>query len=147
TPQDRARVVAQINLTPPEGAQGPELAGVAQIREQGGQRVVVLGAEGFERARRDPPRFYAVWLYQSQEKARFLGFPDPQPGRNGRMVTQFEYPRDAREYERLVITQESEDEPSAPGQILLSGPLEGTPVNEGAGGAETAPGTTPGEGG
>ncbi len=133
------RVVAQINLLPPEGSEGGELAGVAQIAEQGGQRAVILGAQGFEPARQDPPRFYAVWLYKSQDKARRLGFPDPQPGRRGRMTTSFAYPRDADQFDRLVITQETSANPRQPGQILLTGPLEGTPVQGGGGGTQTAP--------
>ena len=137
-PADAPKVVAQINLTPPEGSGGGQgRAGVAQIAEQGGQRAIALVAEGFQAARRNPPRFYALWVYKSQDKARRLGFPDPQPGKDGRLAAQFAMPEDAREYDQLIITQESARDPKQPGTILLSGPLEGTPVS--GGGTSTAP--------
>ncbi|HEX8119677.1 MAG TPA: hypothetical protein VF549_00295 [Solirubrobacteraceae bacterium] len=140
TQQGQPKVVAQINLTPPEGSGGKQ-AGVAQIAEQDGQRAVALVAEGFQPARKDPPRYYAIWVYKSQTSARRLGFP-PQPDKQGRLATSFAYPKDASKFDRLVVTQESEDDPKQPGKILLSGPLQGTPVSTG-GGTTTAPSTTP----
>ena len=138
-PAGQPQVQAQINLLPPEGG-SEKLAGVAQIRTQGDVRFAALVAEGFERARENGP-FYAIWLYTSQDKAKRLGFP-PQPGRNGRIATSFELPKDANEFDRLVITRETEQSPRQPGPILLSGPIEGTPVNA-EGGASTGTQTTP----
>ena len=135
--QPAPQVQAQINLVPPEGSDS-RAAGVAQIAEQEGVRAVALVAEGFRRATKQ--RFYAIWVYSSQEKARRLGFPNPQPGKDGRIATSFPYPKDAGEFEQLVITQESDREPSQPGRILLAGPLEGTPVPEGT--ATAPPETT-----
>jgi hypothetical protein len=126
-PADRPQIERQINLLPPEGTD-TDAAGVAQVAQQGGRRVVALVAEGFARARENGP-YYAIWLYTSEDKAKFLGFPNPQPGKNGRMTTQFELPRDADDYERLVVTRETEQQPKRPGQILVSGPVEGVPVN------------------
>ena len=137
TNSTESRVIAQINLVPPEGSGDGRLAGVAQIRSQDAVRFVALVAQGFEQARRGGP-FYAIWLYTSQDRARRLGFP-PQPGEDGRIATSFEYPRDAADYELLVITRETRREPQQPGEILLQGPIEGTPVNEGGGGTETSP--------
>jgi hypothetical protein len=131
------QVERQINLTPPEGS-GGRAAGVAQVARQGDQRAIALVAEGFPRARENGP-FYAIWLYTSQDKAKRLGFP-PQPGKEGRIATSFELPKDADEYERLVITRETEQQPRQPGEILLSGPVEGTPVQ---GGASTGAATSP----
>ena len=141
TPGDGPQVEAQINLEPPEGAADADLAGVAQIARQGDKRAVALVAEGFPRATKE--RFYAIWLYTSAEKARRLGFP-PQPGKNGRIATSFEMPADADDYENLIITQETQEQPEQPGTILLSGPLEGTPVT--GGGTSTEPATTTGSG-
>lgn len=135
TQESRPRAVAQINLTPPEGV-GGKLAGVAQVFEQGDKRTIVLVAEGLRRATEQ--RFYAIWIYKSPEQARRLGFP-PQPNRRGQLATQFDYPDDARDYDQLIVTQESDRAPKQPGRILLSGPLQGTQVT----GAETAPSTTP----
>jgi sigma-70-like protein len=139
TPQGQPKVVAQINLVPPEGSGGKQ-AGVAQIAEQAGTRAVALVAEGFQAARKNPPRYYAIWVYKSQDNARRLGFP-PQPDKQGRLATSFAYPKDANKFDSLIVTQESEDDPKQPGKILLSGPLQGTPVS--AGETSTAPTTAP----
>jgi hypothetical protein len=135
---DRVRFERQINLLPPEG-QESDLAGAALVASQGNRRVVQLLAQGFPRARESGP-FYAIWLYSNQDKAKRLGFP-PQPGRNGRIQTQFFLPRDADDYEQLVITRETEQSPDRPGTILIAGPVEGVPVQDQPGqtGTTTSP--------
>lgn len=138
-PSGQPQVEAQINLTPPEGSES-RAAGVAQVARQGDRRAIALVAEGFQRARENGP-FYAIWLYTSQDKAKRLGFP-PQPGRNGRIATSFELPDDAEEYENLIITRETEQQPRQPGEIVLSGPIEGTPVNDQQGGGASTGTTT-----
>ena len=139
TQAGQPKIQAQINLLPPEGS-GSKAAGVAQIAEQAGTRAIAMVAEGFPKATKS--RFYAIWIYKSQDKARRLGFP-PQPDNKGRIATSFPYPKDAADYDRLIITQESQQSPQKPGKILLSGPLEGTPVSDTGGGTSTAPTTTP----
>ena len=137
---DAGRPAAGRGPDQPRAARGRpdnDLAGVAQIARQGNKRAVALVAEGFPRATKE--RFYAIWLYTSAEKARRLGFP-PQPGKDGRIATSFEMPGDADDYENLIITQETQQQPEQPGTILLSGPLEGTPVT--GGGTSTEPATT-----
>jgi hypothetical protein len=138
---DRIQFERQINLLPPGGDTNTGLAGVAQIARQGDKRAVVLIAEKFPRARESGP-FYAIWLYTSQDNAKRLGFP-PQPGRRGRIQTSFELPGDADDYEQLVITRETEQQPRQPGEILLAGPVEGTPVNDQQGGGSTGTSTSP----
>ena len=135
-------VLLAVNLLGDDEEGGNEkLKGVARVAEQDGARAVVLIAQGFPAARENPPRFYAVWLYKDQQNAERLGFPDPQPGKNGRLETGFAYPEDADKFDRLVITQESEEAPREPGRILLSGPLKGTPIS----GNEGDPSATTGE--
>jgi hypothetical protein len=133
-PAGQPKVVAQINLTSPEGNRN--IRGVAQIAEQQGTRAIALVAEGFPKATKT--RFYAIWVYQSPEKARRLGFP-PQPDGKGRIATSFPYPKDAKDFEQLIVTQESQQQPQRPGKILLSGPLQGTPVS----GTATGPAAEP----
>jgi Sigma-70, region 4 len=115
------QVEAQVNLTPPEGGDS-NAAGVAQIARQGNQRAVALVAQGLPAANRS--RFYAIWLYTSQTQAQFLGFPNPQPERNGRIETGFGLPNDANRYRELVITRETQERPRRPGTIVLRGRLE-----------------------
>jgi hypothetical protein len=127
--QEPPPITAQINLTKPEGSGGGDRAGVAQIAEQDGKRVVVLVAEGFRPARENPPRFYAIWVRSAEGESRRLGFPPP-PDKQGRIATSFPYPDDAERFRDLIITQETQNDPKQPGTVLLSGPIEGTPVNQ-----------------
>jgi hypothetical protein len=137
-------VEAQINL---RAQGGGDQAGVAQIARQSGRRAVALVAQGLPAARENPPRFYAIWLYTSPSKARFLGFPDPQPAQNGRIETGFALPGNAGEFEELVVTRETQQEPRRPGTIVLRGPLEGSPQaaqsGQGAPEGQAAPGARP----
>jgi hypothetical protein len=119
--QAQPQVEAQINLTPPEGSSS-EAAAVAQIARQGDQRAVALVAQGLERANEN--RFYAIWLYTSPSRAKFLGFPNPQPTSNGRMETGFALPGDANRYQELVVTRETQEQPKRPGTIVLRGRLQ-----------------------
>lgn len=119
--QAQPQVEAQINLTAPEG-QGGDAAAVAQIARQGDQRAVALVAQGLPQANRE--RFYAIWLYSSADKAKFLGFPNPQPTKDGRMETGFPLPEDAGQYTDLIVTRETQEQPKQPGTIVLRGKLE-----------------------
>ena len=118
--QAEPQIEAQVNLTSPERVRG-RLA-VAQIARQGDQRAVALVAQGLPAA--TEKRFYAIWLYSSQTKAKRLGFPNPQPTSNGRMETGFPLPEDADQYTDLVVTRETQDAPKQPGPIVLRGKLQ-----------------------
>jgi hypothetical protein len=111
----------QINLAPPEGA-GGDAAGVAQVASQGGERAVALVAQGLQAA--NNKRFYALWLYTDQSKFKFLGFPNPQPNKDGRIETGFALPGDSNEYAGIVLTRESVRKPEQPGTIVLRGDFE-----------------------
>lgn len=132
TPAGQPSIEAQINLTPPQGSESKAL-GVAQIAVQGEQRAVLLAGQNLQAANKD--RFYAIWLYTRKDRAKFLGFPDPQPTSDGRLGTTFELPAEAKDYKDLVVTRETVEEPKTPGTIVLQGPL--------AGNATPQTGTTP----
>jgi hypothetical protein len=129
-------IEAQINLTPPSGSKS-NAAGVAQIARQTGQdgkvqRAVALVAQGLQPA--NSKRFYAIWLYTSESKAKFLGFPNPQPTSNGRLETGFGLPSDAGNYRELIVTRETVEQPKSPGTIVLRGPLAGNTAPQGQSG-------------
>jgi hypothetical protein len=138
TPQ----VEATIELQRPEG-QGGRAEGAAQVARQGGQRAVALVAQGLPAANQN--RFYALWLYSSQEKAQFLGFPDPQPtGKQGRIETGFALPQDAANFDSIVVTRETRRRPETPGTIILRGELPPPGQGNGGGGTSTTPPTAGG---
>ena len=87
------------------------------------QRAVLLAGKSLPAATKD--RFYGIWLYSSPSKAKFLGFPDPQPTKDGRLGTTFELKDEAKNYTDLVVTRETAEKPTKPGTIVLRGPLAG----------------------
>lgn len=111
-----------INLLPPEGRDS-QAKGVAQVARQGDKRAVALVAEGLPAA--NESRFYAIWLYSSKDKARRLGFPNPQPTSEGQIETAFEMPADAADFKELVVSRESTEDPKSPTRIELRGPIAG----------------------
>jgi hypothetical protein len=117
-PSGQPQVVAQVNLRPPRS--GGRALGVANVLAQSGQRALALQAQGL--APSSARSFYAVWLYNSQRDAQRLGFAPPV-GRDGRLQAVSGVPDTAARFHQLVITSEAARQPTAPGRIVLAGPL------------------------
>jgi hypothetical protein len=64
--------------------------------------------------------FYAVWLYNSPSSAEALG-KSPAVGGDGRLQGGALLPSDAANFRRIVVTRETNEHPTRPGQIVLSG--------------------------
>jgi hypothetical protein len=114
---NQVRLSKQIRLTPPAGGNA---VGAAAVLTEGTSYVVALAAEhlaptqGF---------FYAAWLYNSPSQAYALG-KAPSVGANGvlKPVAQA-LPPTASQYHQLLITKETSERPSQPGETVLSGPF------------------------
>jgi len=118
-----AQIVAQINLRPPGGGSSP--IGIAEVlREQGATGVAIV-AQGLAPNSKNPPNAYAVWLYNSPGDSLILGFVNPAVGSNGRLQTEGALPANARHYQKLLVTLETQSKPKTPGKIVLEGPLTG----------------------
>src|SRR3712207_7273039 len=63
----RSTLFPYTTLFRSEGA-GGKAVGVAQIARQGDQRLVVLAAQGLQPASKNPPRYYAIWLYSGRSE-------------------------------------------------------------------------------
>ena len=115
TPQ----VEAQINLFPPGGGKKP--LGVANVVTQSGQRGIALVGQDV------PPtnnKFaYAMWLENSSSQAKRLGFFGAVKT-NGRLQGFVLAPSDFANYSKLVVTRETQRNPSTPGPVVLSGNLK-----------------------
>lgn len=111
------RIESQLNLVPPEP--GSSALGVVEIVADKGRRAFYLAAEHL------PPThgfFYAVWLYDSQSRAKALGRA-PSVRSDGRLQTAELLPTDAASYHRIVLTRETSSAPKEPGPIVLQGTL------------------------
>jgi Sigma-70, region 4 len=115
TPQ----VEAQINLFPPGGGKKP--LGVANVVTQQGQRGIALVGQDL------PPtagKFaYAMWLENASSTAKRLGFFGAVK-KNGRMQGFVLAPSDFANYTKIVVTRETQRNPTVPGPVVLTGDLK-----------------------
>jgi len=111
TTSTAAKVVAQINLTPP--AAGSKAAGIAEVLREGTTNGIAIVAQNVPPNTTHPPNAYAVWLYNSPTDAKILGFVNPG------------VPTNASHYKQLIVTVESSANPKAPGTVILQGALTG----------------------
>jgi Sigma-70, region 4 len=117
-------VVAQINLKPPSGG-GKSEAGIAEVLKQGSKKGIAIVAQHMPPNTRKPPNAYAVWLYNSSNDAKLLGFVNPGVGKNGRLSTAGQLPTNASHFHKLIITLETTASPKTPGAVVLSGAFTG----------------------
>ena len=117
------QILAALNLTSPTGARST--LGVVQVVRAGGSVGIVLRAQGM------PPNTahnaYAVWLYNSPSSYRFVGFVQYLVGKNGLIDTEGRLKPGAAAYHHLLITLETRQHPSSPGEVVLSGPFREHP--------------------
>jgi len=118
TPQ----VVSQINLNPPSGGAAK---GIAEVLRQQGKTGIAIVAQGLTPNSKKPPNAYAVWLYNSPTDSKILGFVNPAVGSNGRLQTAGGLPTNAKHFQKLLVTLETQSNPKSPGTIVLEGALSG----------------------
>jgi Sigma-70, region 4 len=123
TSTNSARIVAQINLKPPSGANTP--IGIAEVLSAQGQFGIAIAAQGLTANTKHPPNAYAVWLYNSPGDSHILGFVNPAVGSNGQLKTAGGLPTNASHYQKLLVTLETTSNPKSPGKIVLEGDLTG----------------------
>ena len=132
------QVVGQINLLPPDGGESPLAAAQILAADQGLDLRIV--AEGLQPVTED--RVYALWLYNSDDDAELLGYPETQPTEEQPVLAaQTQEPLPAAtitEFESLIITAEGRDEETAssPGEIVLEGAIQQEQGEGGGGGAQ-----------
>lgn len=123
TTSTAAKVVAQINLTPP--ATGSKAAGIAEVLREGTTNGIAIVAQNVPPNTTHPPNAYAVWLYNSPTDAKILGFVNPGVPKSGKLSTAGGLPTNASHYKELIVTVESSANPKAPGTVVLQGALTG----------------------
>jgi hypothetical protein len=123
TTSTAAKVVAQINLTPP--AAGSKAAGIAEVLREGTTNGIAIVAQNIPPNTTHPPNAYAVWLYNSPTDAKILGFVNPGVPKTGKLSTAGGLPANASHYKQLIVTVESSANPKAPGTVILQGTLTG----------------------
>jgi hypothetical protein len=120
-----AKVVSQINLSPPSGAKNSKAAGIAEVLNEGGTNGIAIVAQHVVPNTTKPPNAYAVWLYNSPGDSHILGFVNPGVGKTGRLSTAGGLPTNASHFKQLIVTLETTASPKTPGTIVLQGTLTG----------------------
>jgi len=120
-----AKVLAQINLSPPSASTGSKTAGIAEILSEGSTNGIAIVAQDVPPNTTKPPNAYAVWLYNSPTDASILGFVNPGVGKTGRLSTAGPLPSNASHFKQVIVTLETSAKPKTPGQIILEGTLTG----------------------
>jgi hypothetical protein len=118
-----AKVIAQINLTPPTS--GSKAAGIAEVLREGATDGIAIVAQNVPPNTTKPADAYAVWLYNSPTDSHILGFVNPGVSTNGRLSTAGGLPTNASHYKQLIVTRETTAHPTTPGTIILQGNLTG----------------------
>ncbi|MGH2944593.1 MAG: hypothetical protein ACRDLN_17660, partial [Solirubrobacteraceae bacterium] len=117
---DKLEVVAQGSLGPPDGSTSKARGTVAIVRfPASGQFRFGLDATGLPPS---SPRgsAYGVWLYTSQDRKRFLGFPDMTVAKDGKLQTVSDLPPNTPIYAAVLLTRETAEAPKRPGRIVLA---------------------------
>jgi hypothetical protein len=121
TTTSKAKLLAQINLTSPTGAKNT--AGVAQVIQSGTTIGVVIVAQGVPA--NTTHNAYAVWLYNSASDNKFVGFVNQRVAATGttagKLETEGALPANASHYKEMLLTLETQQKPTSPGQIVLQG--------------------------
>ena len=120
TSASSAKVVAQINMNPPDGTGAAK--GVAFIVKAGSANGIVLQAQGVAP---NSHNAYAVWLSNSPADSVRVGFVTPGVGKNGRLQTGGALPSNAAHYKELLLTLETQNSPKTPGPVVLQGAMKG----------------------
>ena len=114
-------MIAQINLTPPTA--GSKAAGIAEVLKEGANNGIAIVAQNVPPNTTKPPNAYAVWLYNSPSSHKFVGFVPNLVGKNGKLAAEGQLPAGAARFHKILITLETQQKPTSPGEVVLSGPF------------------------
>lgn len=114
---DKFVVVAQGTLVAPEGGDKDIKGQVAIVNfPDNNQYRFALNAEGLPASSKNAA--YGIWLYTSDDKKQFLGFPDTTVGRDGKLQTVSDLSPQTPAYGAVLLTRETAEEPKKPGRIV-----------------------------
>ena len=113
-----AKIVGQVNLNPPTGTGAAK--GVAFIVQAGTALGVIIQATGLAP---NSHNAYAVWLSNTPSNSTRVGFVNQAVGKDGKLQTGGPLPANASQFKELLLTLETQSNPTAPGQTILRGAL------------------------
>ncbi len=114
---DKFEVVAQGTFVAPEGGDEDVKGQVAIVRfPDNNQFRFALNAQGLPPSRKGAA--YGIWLFTSDDKKQFLGFPDTNVGADGKLQTVSDLSPETPAYGAVLLTRETADKPTMPGKVV-----------------------------
>jgi hypothetical protein len=114
----KPKAEGRVTMHPPDPSS--RSTGTVQILAEGGKKAFFIQAEHI------PPNtgktFYAVWLYNSPNRALPLS-KSPPVGASGKLAGAALLPTNAADYKEMLLTRETNTRPTKPGPIVLRGRL------------------------
>ncbi len=134
TPANSPQTIAQGNLTDPDGGEATAETGVIRYPATNNFKLLVAAknlqapAEGSA---------YAIWLYTSESEKLFLGFPEATVSDKGELDVVADLTPDTPNFDEVLVTRETSEQPSTPGDIVLRGRLAVATTSQGASPTQT----------
>lgn len=115
-----AEIVKQINLKPPSGAGSP--LGILFVVQQDGKRALQVLGQGLAAG-----NMYALWMQKDGRWSRLGFFPavTAKGTDAGRLVGLVAAPKGALASDRVVVSRETAQSSTEPGEIVLAGRIKG----------------------
>jgi hypothetical protein len=121
--QAQPQVRAQVNLTPPKDAPAKKALAIVQIVDVNGQQAINAVSQGLPTSNKKAA--YGIWVYNSPSQAKLIGGFDKTDNK-GHLVFQGALPKDVdvASYKEILVTQETQGNPTKPGTIYLRGSIQ-----------------------
>jgi hypothetical protein len=121
--QAQPQVRAQVNLTPPKDAPAKKALAIVQIVDVNGQQAINAVSQGLPTSNKKAA--YGIWVYNSPSQAKLIGGFDKTDNK-GHLVFQGALPKDVdvASYKEILVTQETQGNPTKPGTIYLRGAIQ-----------------------
>ena len=121
--QAQPQVRAQVNLTPPKDGPAKKALAIVQIVDVNGQQAINAVSQGLPTSNQKAA--YGIWVYNSPSQAKLIGGFDKTDNK-GHLVFQGALPKDVdvASYKEILVTQETQGNPTKPGTIYLRGSIQ-----------------------
>ncbi|MEJ7825003.1 MAG: anti-sigma factor [Solirubrobacteraceae bacterium] len=128
TPSDSPQTISQGMLTAPGGGDATADTGIIRYPQTNNFKLLVA-AKNLK-----PPRSgtaYGIWLYTSESEKLFLGFPRATVSDAGTLDVVADLTPETPNFDEVLVTRETTEEPTSPGEIILRGKLAVTTSSQG----------------
>jgi hypothetical protein len=128
TPSDSPQTISQGMLTAPGGGDATADTGIIRYPQTNNFKLLVA-AKNLK-----PPRSgtaYGIWLYTSESEKLFLGFPMATVSDAGTLDVVADLTPETPNFDEVLVTRETTEEPTSPGEIILRGKLAVTTSSPG----------------